>query len=192
MVLVAGGFSSQNVVPGLVRSQSIDDSHSAMTAIQRPTAAPPLQRRSLDHCRSFDESLDDSPEAVLLRLGAEIRHLSGERSFRVELLLMEQIFVLLLEGFRPQRLPGGLVGLLPLQPGLALNAAGSPPQSVPATAQDQAIAALCMAGMGWVMLDGQVAALCFPSPAKTSSPNAPLSVDNAEAHPPTPSGDRLL
>jgi hypothetical protein len=156
MVLVAGGFSSQNVMPGLVRSQSIDDSHSAMTAIQRPIATPPLQRRSLDHCRSLDDSPDDSPEAVLLSLGAEIRHLSGERSFREELLLMEQIFVLLLEGFRPQQLPGGLVGLLPPQP-------GSMAMTAPASALDQAIAALGKAGMGYVAMHGQPAVLCFPA-----------------------------
>ena len=51
-------------------------------SVAAPGASPPL---------------DNSPETVLLSLAAEIRRLSGERPFNEELLLMEQVFVLLLD-----------------------------------------------------------------------------------------------
>ncbi len=122
-----------------------------MTVIQRPTAGHSLQRRSSDRCRS----LDDSPEAVLLSLAVEIRHLSGERPFSEELLLMEHIFGLLLAGFRRQQLPNGRVALVPPQ-------SASMALTLPGAALDQAIAALGKAGMGYVAVDGQPPVLCFP------------------------------
>ncbi|MEI6029855.1 MAG: hypothetical protein WCQ20_01670 [Synechococcaceae cyanobacterium ELA739] len=95
---------------------------------------------------------DDSPEAVLLSLAAEIRSLSAERPFSEELLLMEQVFVLLLDGFRRQVLPDGRVGLLPPQAGVA----------IPEDDQPLVIASLLKAGMAWVEVEGQASLLCFP------------------------------
>ncbi len=193
-----------------------------MTPRQRPIASYPPPQRSREHCCR----LDDSPEAILLSLGAEIRRLSGERPFSVELVLREQVFVLLLDGFRLQPLPGGLKGLVPPQPGflhrpgqedlpvgLATRTmargfwlAGQAAPWPQAGAVDQTVAALLQAGMGWVQVDGQAAALCFPSPPQAASLNASLPVDSAEAsgcgdrlpragaeaHPCRPSGDRWL
>jgi hypothetical protein len=105
---------------------------------------------------------DESPEAVLLSLAAEIRSLSAERPFSEELLLMEQVFVLLLDGFRRQALPDGRVGLLPPLAAVAAPA-GDQPLAIPAPAQLGVIAALLKAGMDWVELDGQAALLCFPA-----------------------------
>ena len=107
----------------------------------------PLERRRLQ---------DESPEALLLSLGVEIRRLSGERTYIKELQLMEQIFVLLLEGFRPRPLPGGRVGLVPPQ------VEQGPGQEQQGPGQEQAIAALIVAGMDWLACEGQPAALCFP------------------------------
>jgi hypothetical protein len=114
--------------------------------------------------RSVERRLrqDDSPEAVLLSLVAEIRSLSAERPFSEELLLMEQVFVLLLDGFRRQALPDGRVGLLPPQAAVAAPA-GDQPLMIPPPAQLGVIAALLKAGMVWVELDGQAALLCFPA-----------------------------
>ena len=105
---------------------------------------------------------DDSPEAVLLSLVAEIRSLSAERPFSEELLLMEQVFVLLLDGFSRQALPDGRVGLKPPQTPVAAPA-GDQPLVIPPPAQLGVIAALLKAGMVWVELDGQAALLCFPA-----------------------------
>jgi hypothetical protein len=118
---------------------------------QRPMPDYPQRNRVSQPSRRQDES----PEAVLITLGTEIRHLSGERPFSEELVLMEQVFVLLLEGFRRRLLPDGLVGLVPPQ-------SGSIAFSAPVPGQNQAIVALRKAGMGWVAVDGQ-AALCFPA-----------------------------
>jgi len=105
---------------------------------------------------------DDTPEAILLSLGSEIQRLSGERPFSEELLVMEQVFVLLLEGFRRQVLPDGRVGLLPSQ--VAVTAlAGNQPLAIPAPAQLGAIALLLKAGMDWVEVEGQASLLCFPA-----------------------------
>jgi hypothetical protein len=179
-----------------------------MTATQRPIAGYASPERSLEHCLC----LEDSPEAMLLSLGADIRHLSGGRPFSVELALREQVFVLLLEGFRLQPLPGGLKGLVPPQPGprpgpgqsswLAARA----PLWPPAPATEQRVATLLQAGMGWVQVEGQAAALCFPSPPQAPALNSSLPADSAaargcgdrlpraaaEVHPCRSSGDRWL
>ncbi len=102
---------------------------------------------------------EDSPEAVLLSLGAEIRQLSGERPYSQELLLMEQVFVLLLAGFRPQPGPCSRVALVPPSP-----VPMAPP--APAPALEPTIAALLQAGMVWVALAGQPPALGFPTPSR--------------------------
>ena len=116
-----------------------------------PSCRPgPTRLRSVE-CRRRRH--DDSPEAMLLSLGAEIKRLSGERPFSEELLVMEQVFVLLLEGFRRQVLPDGRVGLLPPQA----------PVAAPEDDQPLVIAALIKAGMDWVEVEGQASLLCFPS-----------------------------
>ena len=129
-----------------------------MTVIQRPMAGYGWQRRSSDRCRS----LEDSPEAVLLSLAADIRQLSGERLFSEELLLMEHIFGLLLAGFRRQQLPDGRVALVPPQAAVAAPAGDQLLVILP-PAQLGVIAALLKAGMDWVEVDGQAALLCFPT-----------------------------
>ena len=121
-----------------------------------PTPLRSMERRRRRH--------DDSPEAMLLSLGAEIQRLSGERPFSEELLVMEQVFVLLLDGFRRQVLPDGRVGLLPSQAAVSAPA-GDQPLAIPAPAQLGAIALLLKAGMDWVEVEGQAALLCFPRPS---------------------------
>ncbi len=108
----------------------------------------------------------DDPEAVLLQLGAPIRHLTADRPFREELLLMEQVFVLLRHGYRRRVLPGGVIGLVPPTALIASEPNDSP--DGPPSGQDlqSAIEALNKAGMNWVERSEAPAALCFPVAAK--------------------------
>ena len=97
----------------------------------------------------------ESEELVLRSLAEEIARLNRSASFREQLHLMEQILVLLLEGYRRQYLPGGLI---------AMVAPEDPCQG------QQAITSLERAGMTWLHRAGEPAALCFPAASLSRNP----------------------